>query len=139
MRTMVEIGLLIFVGSAGAGCASLPLPQDQVEHYEASVARARQMGAFRLQADQGHRGALGMSQSKEHLLLADDEMAVARDMAEHGDTRSVLLLGRAQSDVDLAIALACEQATRQRSSTPADRQPDRRPPTLALCQEWRSR
>lgn len=139
MRTMVEIGLLFFFGSASAGCASLPLPQGQIERYEASVARAKQVGALTLQADEGHRGALGFSQSKEHLVLADEELAVARDMAHDGDTRSILFLARAQSDVDLAIALACEQASRQRSSNPADRQPDRRPSTLALCKEWRTR
>lgn len=138
MRTTVAMGLLLFVGTAIAGCASLPLPQDQMDHYEASIARARQVGAFKLQADEGHRGALGLSQSKEHLLLADDELAVARDMAHHGDTRSVLLLARAQSDVDLAIALACEQATRQPSFNLIAPQPDRRS-TLALCKDWRSR
>ena len=107
-------------GTCGAvGCASVPLPQDQVAHYEASVQLAKDTGVFKLQADEGHRGALGMSQPKEHMLLAESEMAVAEDMAASGDTRSALLLARAQSDVDLALGLARETKLRQAQGQPS--------------------
>lgn len=112
MRT---VAFALFVGTVGAvGCASIPLPADQLAQYEATIEEARAMGAFRLQADEGHRGAFGMSQSHEHLLLAADELAVAREMAGRGDSRSTLLLARAQSDVDLALALAREEKARLR-------------------------
>lgn len=136
---LTKVLLMAAVALGTIGCASVPLPQDQVAHYETTIEQARAIGAFKLQARAGHRGPLGMSQSKAHLLLADDELAVARDMAAHGDTRSALLLARAQSDVDLAIALACEEARRPRDASSSDVQPGSRPPTLALCNEWRSR
>ncbi len=103
------------------GCASLPLPQDQVDRYEESVEAAKEMGVLKLQADEGHRGPFGLSQSHAHMLLAEDELAVAKDMAAHGDTRGALLLARAQSDVDLALELARETklrlAVRERTAT----------------------
>jgi hypothetical protein len=137
MSTTVLLMAVVAVGTVG--CASVPLPADQIAQYEATVDQARAIGAFKLQAPDGHAGPLGMSQSTAHLPLADDALAVARDMAAHGDTRSALLLARAQSDADLAIALACEQAGRGREPSSSDLQPGRHTPTLALCNTWRSR
>jgi hypothetical protein len=110
---LMSFGLVVL---GTIGCASMPLPLIEVSHYEASVDTARKIGAFKLPADQDHRGALGMSQCKEHLLLADDQFEVAKTMAASGDMRSILLLERAQSDVDLALGLAREAAIRSRAS-----------------------
>ena len=109
---------LSFTGALG--CASMPLPDAEVSHYEASIDTAKRIGAFKLQADKDHRGALGMSQTKEHLVLADDQFEVAKIMATSGDPRSRLLLARAQSDVDLALGLAREAATRPPTSAMND-------------------
>jgi len=139
---MQMLSVVIILGALGAGgCASLSLPTDQVARYEATVEQARAIGAFKLQADAGHEGALGLSQSKEHLLLANDEIAVAREMAGRGDARSVLFLARAQSDVDLAIALAREQHARQRAAGTAEERNEQGPSWLGsgLRNEGRTR
>ncbi len=137
---MRMMSVVVVIGTLGVGgCASLQLPTDQVAHYEATVEQARAMGAFKLQADAGHRGPLGLSQSKEHLLLADDEIAVAREMAGRGDTRSALFLARAQSDVDLAIALTREQKARQRQTGTAEVRTERGPSWSGLRNEVRTR
>ena len=102
--------------SGALGCASMPLPYTEVSHYEASIDTAKRIGAFELTADKDHRGALGMSPAKEHLVLADDQFELAKIMAASGDPRSRLFLARAQSDVDLALGLAREAAVRPHRS-----------------------
>ena len=97
--------------SGALGCAAMRLPEAEVSHYEASIDTAKRIGAFGPRADKDHRGALGMSAAKEHLVLANDQFEVAKSMAAGGDPRSRLLLARAQSDVDLALGLAREAAT----------------------------
>jgi hypothetical protein len=101
----------------------MSLPSTEVSHYEASIETAKLVGAFKLQADKDHRGALGMSPAKEHLVLAGDQFEVAKIMAASGDARSILLLERAQSDVDLAIGLAREAAVRPHTSGANDASP----------------
>ncbi len=103
------IGFAVF---GTIGCASMPLPYTEVSHFQASLDTAKRIGAYKLQADPEHRGALGLSQTKEHLFLASDQFEVAKDMAAKGDLRAVLLLERAQSDVDLALGLAREAQLR---------------------------
>jgi hypothetical protein len=105
--------MVLVASLGGIGCASVPLPQDQVQQYEASVELAKQLGVLKPRTGTTAKGALGLTREHEHFLLAGDEMAVAQDLAHHGDTRSALLLARAQSDVDLAIALAREAKVRR--------------------------
>jgi hypothetical protein len=133
-RWMTIVGLSFF---GALGCASTPLSSTEVSHYQASldapslpnteVSRfqasldaAKQIGAFKLLADKDHRGALGMHPAKEHLVLANDEFEVAKTMAASGDPRSLRLLARAQSDVDLAVGLAREAAARPESTSMND-------------------
>jgi hypothetical protein len=130
-RWVMTVGLSFFGAS---GCASMslpatevshyqasldtaPLPAAEVSHYQASLDTAKQVGAFQLQADKDHRGALGMHPAKEHLVLANDEFEVAKTMAASGDARSLRLLARAQSDVDLALGLAREAAHRSQTTS----------------------
>jgi hypothetical protein len=98
----------------------MPLPDTEVSHYEASIDTAKRVGAFKLQVDKDHRGALGMSPAKEHLELADDQFELAKIMAASGDPRSLSMLARAQSDVDLALGLAREGAARPHTSSMND-------------------
>ncbi len=114
MSGTVRFGMVLVAVLGGIGCASVPLPQDEVRHYETSLDFARHLGADKPQAEDGHRGPLGLSPRREHLLLAGDEMATAKDMAREGDQRGALLLARAQSDVDLAVELTREAAVRAR-------------------------
>jgi hypothetical protein len=110
---MMTVGLSF---GGALGCASMPLPYTEVSHYEASIEIAKRVGAFQLQADKDHRGALGMSPAKEHLVLADDQFELAKIMAVSGDPRALLFLERAQSDVDLALGLAREAVARPHTS-----------------------
>jgi hypothetical protein len=132
----------VFALAGAMGCASLPLPPDQVEHLDASMRTARAIGIYRMSPDAENVGALGMAPAKEHLCLASDEAEVAEMMAAGGDKRGLLLLARAQSDIDLALELAREAELRRQarravaalrgmqvddSSQPSDPKPPRGP------------
>ncbi|HTB59403.1 MAG TPA: DUF4398 domain-containing protein [Polyangia bacterium] len=108
----------LIMGVAGVmaiGCASVPLPDAEVNHFEASMAATTHSGVFKLRPDNHHRGALGMPQAEEHLLLALDQFELAKTMASKGNPRSRFLLARAQSDLDLALCLTHEAAVRSRA------------------------
>jgi hypothetical protein len=79
-----------------AGCASIPLPADRLEHSEASIRGAEEIGA------------LGVPAARLHLQLAKDQNEIAKRMASKGDQRAVLVLARAESDGELALGLARE-------------------------------
>lgn len=133
---MVGLGMVLLAALAGAGCASVALPQDQVHHYQESVALAEKLGALKLQASQTGRGGLGLGRPKAHLLLAADQMVVAQQMADHGDSRAPILLARAQSDVDLAIELTREATVRaQLVSAQAQAVPTGAPAALTVSSQ----
>ena len=79
-----------------AGCTSLQLPADRLEHSEASIRGAEEVGAS------------GVPAARLHLQLAKDQVDTAKKMAAAGQDRSVLVLARAESDAELAIGLARE-------------------------------
>jgi hypothetical protein len=81
-----------------AGCAATQLPPDRLEHSEASIRGAEEVGA------------LGVPAAKLHLQLAQDQTALAKKMAANGDKRAILVLARAESDAELALGLAREVA-----------------------------
>jgi hypothetical protein len=112
---MNKLLVLSFALLGFTGCASVQLPPDQVEHFEASLRGAKDIGALGMPAADGHRGAFGMSAAKEHLELASDQADVAKTMAAHGDPRAVLLLARAQSEADLALGIARQGAMHRRA------------------------
>jgi hypothetical protein len=105
------LGSLALAGVASVlGCASvqLQLPPNEVASFDASVLTAKQVGVEHVSVDRDHRGGLGMSPAKEHLVLAKDQAELAKELAAAGDPRAEVFLARAQSDVDLAVALALE-------------------------------
>jgi hypothetical protein len=81
-----------------AGCASVQIAPDRLEHSEASIRGAEEVGA------------LGVPAAKLHLQLAKDQTATAKKMAANGDARAELVLARADSDAELALGLAREAA-----------------------------
>jgi hypothetical protein len=101
------------------GCASIHLPTEQVAGFEASLVTAKQMGVEHVPIDRNHRGGLGMSSAKEHFVLGKEEAEVAKEMAAAGDKRAVLLLARAQSDLDLAVGLTREASAHADATCPA--------------------
>jgi len=98
--------LILALAALGVvGCASVQLPPDQIDHFEAKVRSAKTIASF-VEPTAGERGAFGMSAARTHLELATDQAEVAKTMARAGDTRALLLLARAQSDADLAVGIA---------------------------------
>lgn len=79
-----------------AGCASLPIPPEQLDRSEASIRGAQEVGAMNVPA-----AAL-------HVQLAKDETDEARALAAKGDQRAMLVMARAESDAELAIELTRE-------------------------------
>ena len=77
-------------------CATMQLPAGRLESLEASIRSAEEVGA------------LGVPAAKLHLQLAKDQSDTAKKMAVSGDQRSLLVLARAESDAELALALARE-------------------------------
>lgn len=88
MTALAVLGLM--------ACASVQIPPDRLEHSEASIRGAEEVGA------------LGVPAAKLHLQLAKDQTVTAKKMAANGDERAVLVLARAESDAELALGLARE-------------------------------
>lgn len=79
-----------------AGCTTVQLPADKLEHSEASIRGAEEVGAS------------GVPAARLHLQLAKDQTETAKKMAANGEQRAVLVLARAESDAELALGLARE-------------------------------
>jgi hypothetical protein len=79
-----------------AGCTAVQIPADRLEHSEASIRGAEEVGAN------------GVPAARLHLQLAKDQTDTAKKMAAAGEKRSLLVLARAESDAELAIGLARE-------------------------------
>jgi hypothetical protein len=120
-RTMISLAAIALSGLGG--CASVQIPVHQLERSEASIRGAEETGAEDVPA------------AKLHLQLAKNETESAKKMASKGDRRAVLVLARAESDGELALALAREvavhasalQATEDLKVAPGA--PRRSPPT----------
>jgi hypothetical protein len=90
---MMSLAILGF-----AACTAVQIPPDRLEKSEASIRGAEELGAS------------GVPAAKLHLQLAKDQTETAKKMAADGDSRSLLVLARAESDSELAIGLAREVA-----------------------------
>lgn len=90
--------MMSFAVFALAGCAAIQIPSDRLEHSEASIRGAQEVGA------------LGVPTARLHLQLAQDQTATAKKMAADGDERALLVLARAEADAELALGLAREVA-----------------------------
>jgi len=90
MTSLAVLGLV--------GCTAVQIPADRLEHSQASIRGAEEVGAN------------GVPAARLHLQLAKDQTDTAKKMAAAGDKRSLLVLARAESDAELAIGLAREVA-----------------------------
>lgn len=81
---------------AVSGCVAIKIPPESLEHNEASMRSAQEVGAENVPA------------AKLHLQMAKDQTEAAKKLAAKGDKRAVLLLARAESDAELALGLARE-------------------------------
>ena len=79
-----------------AGCASVQLPPERLEHSEASIRGANEVGAQ------------SVPEAKLLVQLAKDETESAKKMAANGDDKASSMLARADADAELAVVLARE-------------------------------
>jgi len=92
--TWMVVGV-VTVGAFAAGCGGAPPPSEEGAH--AAIRGAHEVGAE------------GQPQSAYYLQLARDQMASAEQMTTRGQVpEAKRMLLRAQSDAELAIALAGE-------------------------------
>jgi hypothetical protein len=93
-----------------AACSSIPLPPDRMERFETEMRGAEASGARRV------------CEANMHLEMARDQADAAKTMAAGGEVRAVLVIERAESDAELALAFSREAAMRSRMEW-AKRQP----------------
>jgi hypothetical protein len=106
-----------------AGCASYPQPTESLANSVGAAQGAKEAGA-----EQVPDAAL-------HLRLANEQNAEAqRLMAEDDNERAAFLTRRAQSDAELALALAHEKDANQRVAEAQSKAPGQKPQTATDAQ-----
>jgi hypothetical protein len=97
---LVDGIVVCFVTVLAWGCGGAPTPVDQRVATEASIRGAKEAGAEQEPA------------AKLYLKLADEQLGKAKKLIDDGDNEEALaLLQRAESDADLAHALAKKKAS----------------------------
>ena len=91
-----------------SGCASIQIPPERLERSQASIRGAEELGAS------------GVPAAKLHLQLAKDQTEAAKQLAEQGDDRAILVMARAESDAELALVLAREVSTHREAMQAAE-------------------
>lgn len=85
----------------GVGCGGAPVPNDRMASSIAAIRAAEEVGGANL------------PQAQLHIKLARDQVETAKSLIKDGENeRANLVLMRAESDAELALALAKESATR---------------------------
>jgi len=119
----LKIAIATGVSLLGLGCASNPMPAEQMASAEASLRAAQEIGAQRV------------PRAELHMRLAREQLTTARKLNADGENeRAVMLLTRARADAELAIAIAresaahteLESADRGQSSAATSKDPDTR-------------
>ena len=93
---MMKKAVLSLVVFGFAGCASVQLPPERLEHSEAGIRSANEVGAQ------------NVPEAKLLVQLAKDETESAKKMAASGDEAAPSMLARADADAELAVVLARE-------------------------------
>jgi Domain of unknown function (DUF4398) len=102
--------IVVLVAALVAGCASAQVPTEQLTRTKSAIRAAEEVGAPRQPA-----AAL-------HLKLARDQALAAESLIEEGEIEPArMLLGRAELDAELALALAREERMRNEASAAARR------------------
>ena len=89
-------------------CSAIQIPPERLERNEAGIRSAEELGAQ------------NVPEAKLHLQMAKDETEQAKKLAQKGDDRAVLVLARAESDSELAMALAREAAVHAEAAKAAE-------------------
>lgn len=100
----------LVVACVGLACATMPAPQDRLIASQSAIRAAEEVGANTVPA-----AAL-------HLQLAREQTEQAEKLIKNGENRRAeFSLLRAQSDAELALALAKEAPARLRAQDAIDR------------------
>jgi len=78
------------------GCATVQIPDGELQKSESTIRSAEELGAS------------GVPAARLHLQLAKNQTLEAKQMELNGDSRAEMVLARAQSDAELALGLARE-------------------------------
>jgi hypothetical protein len=85
----------------GVGCAGAPVPHERMASSLAAIRAAEEVGGANL------------PQAQLHLKLARDQVETAKSLIRDGENeRAKIVLMRAESDAELALALAKESVAR---------------------------
>jgi len=112
MQSKLEFGMLgaALLAAGGLACASIPAPQDRLIASQSAIRAAEEVGANTVPA-----AAL-------HLQLAREQTEQAEKLMHKGENRRAeFSLLRAESDAELALALAKEAPARAHAQDAIDR------------------
>jgi len=84
-----------------AGCTAVQIPSDRLEHSQASIRGAEEVGAN------------GVPAARLHLQLAKDQTDTAKRWQRVARSGRCWFLARAESDAELALGLAREVSVHQ--------------------------
>lgn len=105
----MRVTYTIFVaalGFAALACASAPAPTDRLASTQAALRAAKEVGAK------------DVPKAQLHAQLAQEQLDQANKLIDDGDNeRADMVLLRAQSDAELAVALAREANSQKRAET----------------------
>jgi Domain of unknown function (DUF4398) len=92
---VIHTGFVAAIGLAALACAGAPAPTERLASAQAAVRAAKEVGAK------------DVPQAELHAQLAQEQVDQANELIEDGDNeRADMVLRRAQSDAELAVALA---------------------------------
>ena len=95
------VTIALAAASSAVACGSSPPPTARYASTSASIRAAHEVGAEKV------------PDAQLHLAMAEDQLNQAKRLMNDGDNeKAAWLLARAQSDADLAVALAREADTR---------------------------
>lgn len=101
----VVVGGFLAIG----GCASYPAPNAKVATSEAAIRAAEESGAK------------SVPQAALHLKFAEEQLQSGKDLiAEDKNERAEYVLGRAQADAELAIALSHTEESKDEAGKALD-------------------
>lgn len=101
---------LALLAAGAAACASQPVPTARVASAEAAIRAANEIGAQNI------------PEAEMHLRVARDELGKARKLLKDGENEDATwLLARAESDAELAVAMAREARERAEAQAAINR------------------
>ena len=104
MKSGSSLSIMALLLALAAGCGSYPPPTERLTTAEAAIRGAEEVGAARV------------PRAQLHLQLASEQTEKAKRLMQDGyNERADLTLKRSQADAELAIAIAKEHETTERT------------------------